>query len=325
MRMPAAMARVLRRARRVGGRCRPRRRAPSAVVRWTPTATCAPAPTVTAARAPDRRVRPRCCVELLDGQLVVLGRIMPASNHTFLTRLGRHGRPVRLQAELGGAAAVGLHRRHPRGPGVRRLGGLRPPRLGRRAPDGAARRSRRARHGAAVDGARGGATSARTRSTSCPRGRCRPASCTSLDASGPDDEPVIAGARGLRAAAPDGRLRPRHQQHRPQGRPRAADGRTVTATASTTGSASTPRTSCARCSGAGPGSRSPPEEPRVSSRVLDGLRRRPARARWRTCSPCARWTRSPGGASGCSQGAPVPDAARAAGRRSRGPRSEGGR
>ena len=58
---------------------------------------------------------------------------------------GRRGRAVRLQAELGGAAAVGLHRRHPRRPGVRRLGGLRPPRLGRRPPDGAARRPRRAR------------------------------------------------------------------------------------------------------------------------------------------------------------------------------------
>jgi uncharacterized repeat protein (TIGR03843 family) len=34
--------------------------------------------------APDVR-------ELLDGPLVVLGRIMPASNHTFLTRLGDNG------------------------------------------------------------------------------------------------------------------------------------------------------------------------------------------------------------------------------------------
>jgi uncharacterized repeat protein (TIGR03843 family) len=38
--------------------------------------------------APDPPIGP---CELLEGQLVVLGRIMPASNHTFLTRLGDSG------------------------------------------------------------------------------------------------------------------------------------------------------------------------------------------------------------------------------------------
>jgi uncharacterized repeat protein (TIGR03843 family) len=36
-------------------------------------------------------MKPAAPSTLLDGQLVVLGRIMPASNHTFLTRLGDEG------------------------------------------------------------------------------------------------------------------------------------------------------------------------------------------------------------------------------------------
>ncbi len=61
---------------------------------------------------------------------------------------------VRLQAGRGGAAAVGLPRRHPgrpRGRGVRRLRGAR---LGRRAADRAARRPGRPRHGAGLARAR---------------------------------------------------------------------------------------------------------------------------------------------------------------------------
>ena len=161
---------------------------------------------------------------------------------------------MRLQAELGGAAAVGLHRRHPRGSGVRRLGGLRPPRLGRRTRRRCCATAPPARAWCSCGWSPRRARSRPTRSTCVPEGEVPPGYLHVLDATGARDEPVDAGARGLRAAAPDGRLRHRHQQHRPQGRPRAADARTGTATASTTASASTPRTSCAPCCGAGPAS-----------------------------------------------------------------------
>ena len=68
--------------------------------------------------------------DLLEGDLELHGRVMPASNATFLGALGRP--QGRLQAGRGGAAALGLPRRHPRrarGGGVRRLRGAR---LGRR-------------------------------------------------------------------------------------------------------------------------------------------------------------------------------------------------
>ncbi len=116
---------------------------------------------------------------LLDGQLVVLGRIMPASNHTFLTRLGDEGvqcvykpssgeRPLwdftdgTLAAREYAAWVVSDH-----------LGwDVVPPTVLRDGPAGPG-------HGAALDGRpRRARTTHPTRSTSCPRGRCRPASCT---------------------------------------------------------------------------------------------------------------------------------------------------
>ena len=80
----------------------------------------------------------------------------------------------RLQAGRGGAAAVGLPRRHarrPRGGGVPRLGGAR---LGHRAADVPARRAARSGHGAAVAGAGPGA-GGRTlvRDAGCPRAASR--------------------------------------------------------------------------------------------------------------------------------------------------------
>ena len=192
----------------------------------------------------------------------MLGRIMPASNHTFLDPARRRGRAVRLQAELGGASAVGLHRRHPRRPRVRRLGGLATTSAGTSYPRRCCATVPPARAWCSCGWSRGGA-----RGRSRP-GRHRPRGCRAARAparAGRDRRPRRAGragARGLRAAAPDGGLRPRHQQHRPQGRPRAADARTGTATASTTASASTSRTSCARCCGAGPASALAPTETR---------------------------------------------------------------
>ena len=114
---------------------------------------------------------------------VVLGRIMPASNHTFLDpAAATTGVQCVYKPSRGGAAAVGLHRRHAGRPRVRRLGGLRrtsagtscrrpccatgPPGPGMvqlwMEPDEAPRR--------------------RTRSTSCPRARCPPGFLHVLDA-----------------------------------------------------------------------------------------------------------------------------------------------
>ena len=95
---------------------------------------------------------------------------------------------VRLQAGGGGAAAVGLPRRHagrPRGRGVRRVRGAR---LGRRAADRAARR----RSGRARAWCRPGAsrTRARTRSTWCPRAGLPEGYLHVLDAYDGDDRPI---------------------------------------------------------------------------------------------------------------------------------------
>ena len=176
-------------------------------------------------RDPSRRGDAMDEHDLLNrGELEIRGRIMPASNATFFGAvvLGEPECRVRLQAGRGGAAAVGLPRRHPgraRGRGLRRLRGAR---LGRRAADGAARgRTRgrgdgaglaraRPRSGPGRPGARGrgaGGLPARPRRVR----RRRPAH--------------LAGARGQRRAAPDGGVRRRRQQRRPQGRARAGDDR----------------------------------------------------------------------------------------------------
>ena len=65
----------------------------------------------------------------------------------------------------------------------------------------------------------------RTRSTSCPSGRRRDGYLHVLDAVRRRRPAGLAGARGQRAAAPDGGLRRGGQQRRPQGRPRAGDDR----------------------------------------------------------------------------------------------------
>ena len=81
---------VVRRKGRVGGLCRP---TPVPLLRWSDGCRRPPVSPrqrlpayarLIVVSAPDVR-------ELLDGPLVVLGRIMPASNHTFLTRLGDTG------------------------------------------------------------------------------------------------------------------------------------------------------------------------------------------------------------------------------------------
>ena len=132
-------------------------------------------------------------------------------------------RPGRLQAGRGGAPAVGLPRRHPGRPGGGGVPRLRGARLGRRArrpgcatartapawcsvwqePDDEQARSTLVREGEVPDGLAARLRRPRRRTT----------------------EPVVAGPRGHRAAAPDGGLRRRRQQRRPQGRARARDDR----------------------------------------------------------------------------------------------------
>ena len=155
---------------------------------------------------------------------------------------------MRLQAGRGGAAAVGLPRRHAgraRGGGVRRLRGAG---LGRRAADRAARRPRRPRHGPGLARARPRAGPGRHRLRA---GGSRRASCTS-------STPATATTRRCRWCT--------RTPHRCAGwrsstcwsttpTARAVTSwpcRADTGTASTTASASTRRTSCARSCGAGP-------------------------------------------------------------------------
>ncbi len=127
--------------------------------------------------APDVR-------ELLDGPLVVIGRIMPASNHTFLTRLGETAvqcvykptsgeRPLwdftdgTLAAREYAAWVVSEH-----------LGwDIVPPTVLRDGPagPGMVQLWMESEEGTASD---------RTRWTSYRRGRCRPASCTSSTRAG---------------------------------------------------------------------------------------------------------------------------------------------
>ena len=77
------------------------RRARSAVARWTPTATCVPAPTVTGVRASLTVVSAPDVRELLDGPLVGARPDHARLEPHLPDPAGRHGRPVRLQAESG--------------------------------------------------------------------------------------------------------------------------------------------------------------------------------------------------------------------------------
>ena len=114
----------------------------------------------------------------------------------------------------------GRHARRPRGGGVPRLRGAR---LGRRAADLPARRPARARAWSSSGRSRTPTQEAvdagRARAT-CPTGYRHV-----FDGVDDRDQAGLAGARGHRGAAPDGGLRRRGQQRRPQGRARAGDDR----------------------------------------------------------------------------------------------------
>jgi hypothetical protein len=120
------------------------RPARSATSPWSPAVTSARGPTATAATCGRDRDRPSELREVLaHGELTVEGRLVDASNATLLAPGPRRRRArLRVQADRGGAPAVGLPRRHPGaagGRGVRALGragvGPRPThRLARRGP-----------------------------------------------------------------------------------------------------------------------------------------------------------------------------------------------
>ena len=132
----------------------------------------------TAATRADRHVRARALHAPRRPAASCSAGSCRASNHTFLTRLGDEGVQCVYKPSSGERPLWDFTDGTLAGPRVRRLGRLGPPGLGRRTADRAARRPRRPGHGAAVDGARGGAEGCPTRSTWCPRGSCRPATCT---------------------------------------------------------------------------------------------------------------------------------------------------
>ena len=185
----------------------------SARCRWTRPGTCAPGRTATAAdprrsaheralrrprrglRAAPRATRRRCRL-LRDGEIDLEGRLLDASNVTLFGTIrsgGVRGR-LRLQAGGGGAAAVGLPRRH-----AGRAGRSRPTSC-RRRPAG---------------------TSSRPRC--CGTGPFGPG-MVQLWIDGDEDVDLPAFVRRDDAgAAPDGGLRRRGEQRRPQGRPHHPD------------------------------------------------------------------------------------------------------
>ena len=210
--------------------------------------------------------------------------------------------PRRLQADLGGAAAVGLpdrHARRPRGGGPylvsEALGwDVVPPTWLRDGPHGPGMVQvwqEPDPEQEAVTLVEEGCGAARLEARLRRHRRPRPAG--------------VAGPRGLRAAAPDGGLRRAREQRRPQGRPRAGDGATATGTASTTASPSTSSTSSAPSCGAGSASRCPRTTwPRCSASA------RSCPASSATCSRCTSPTRRstpwPRAAAGCPSAAVMP-------------------
>ena len=260
---PAAGAgpRLLQRA---AGR---RRRRPAAVpVLRRPAgprrATCARAPTATA-RTRDRPVtgawsrgRPRPARAARGRRRRVHGRIMPASNATFLAEVATLDgavpcvyKPVAGERPLWDFPDGTLAEREVAAYVVSEATGwdVVPPTVLRDGPAGAG-------HGPAL--ARAGRGRGRPVDVVRAGRACPPGYLHVLDGDdGADDEPVVLVHDDSRAAAPDGGVR-RASSTTPTARAgTCCRWPTATATASTTASASTPRTSCARCCGAGPASR----------------------------------------------------------------------
>ena len=257
VRMPAGDGPRLRRAGRVGGRGRPRALPVLRRPDGPRAATCARAPTASAdaTREPEREQRSTARRTCSTSASWCIGRIMPASNaHLPGGGSTSDGAQVRLQADLGRAAAVGLpgrHARRPRGTpptwSPRRLGwDVVPPTGCATGPAGPGM----------VQLWREPDAEVRTRSTSSPEGPVPEGYLHVLDA--------VDGRR------PAGRAGPRGHRRRCGGWRSSTSSSTTptaraatcwrwptgTATASTTGSASTSTTSCARCCGGGPASRS---------------------------------------------------------------------
>ena len=202
---------------------------------------------------------------------------MPASNHTFLTRLGDEGvqcvykpssgeRPLwdftdgTLADREYAAWVISDHlgwdvvpptvlRDGPAGPGMVQLW-MEPDETAEDGPD-------------PVD--------------VVPEGSCRRATCTSSTRPAPTTSrsPSCTRTPSRCAGWPSSTSSPTTPTARAGTCCRC---RTATATGSTTASASTPRTSSARCCGAGPGQRLTTAERAGVQGVLDGLRRRPRRS-----------------------------------------------
>ena len=215
---------------------------------------------------------------------------------------------------------MGLPRRHPRRPRGRGVRCLRGHRLGHRPADLAARRA--AGPGMVQLLARARPGRRRPVTLVACGASAAPAGWHVLDGVDEHDRAGDPRPRGHRAAAPDGGLRHRRQQHRPQGRPRAARWPTGIGTASTTASCFHPEHKLRTVLWGWAG------EPLTADEVA-GVR---AGSRRRSSGLSA--TRSPGTWPTCEVDAierrcrrlldagVLPDAARRAGRPSRGRRSD---
>ena len=192
---------------------------------------------------------------LLRGRIEITGRIVDASNATLFGTVsadGLRGR-VRLQAGARRAPAVGLPRRHARRPRSRARSSSR-----RRRASTSCRTPCTAKVRSGPGWCRSGwrPTTSAIWWTSARRRRCRPAGSACC-------APVARGASPPCSSTP---TRPRCGGWRrstswsttPTARAATCSrAPTATSTASTTASPCTSRTSCARCSGAGSGSRCP--------------------------------------------------------------------
>ena len=231
VRIAAGGARAFVQARRAGRRRRAGRAARSAATRSTPTGTCACAPTASGAgtREPESSQR----VLSRAGELVLHGRIMPASNATFLGADRRASGSSTSRSRGSGRCGTSPTAPSPtarwrRTSSPRRSAGTSCRRpccaTGRTAPAWCSSgRSRDRPEQEAVDLVRA-------------RARCRRAGCTSSTASTASDRAGLAGPRGLRAAAPDGGLRRRSSTTPTARAATCSRWPTATGTASTTAS-----------------------------------------------------------------------------------------
>ena len=215
---PPATARAFVQARRAGRRGRPARAARSAATRSTRTATCACGPTASAAATRDRTVAAAGSRRASWSSTAGSCRPPTPPSSARSTGSGVVYKPVAGERPLWDFPDGTLADREVAAYLVSEA-----TRLGRRAADLAARRARTARAWCSCwqepDADAGGGR------RSCREGEVPPGYLHVFDGVDGRDRPVALVHEDTARAAPDGGLRRRRQQRRPQGRPRAGDGR----------------------------------------------------------------------------------------------------